>query len=69
MTIEEIKANCREGWHLNPNEKVINGILKGINRNDGLCPCNNDSVDKRCPCSNYREHDHCCCHLYLEDEE
>lgn len=66
MTIEEIKSNCCEGWHLNPNEKIVNGILKGINRNNGLCPCNNDSVDKHCPCSNYREHGHCCCKLYLK---
>lgn len=69
MTIEEIRKNCKVGWHLNPNEKAVNGILKGINRNDGDCPCNNYSIDKRCPCSNYREKDHCCCHLYLKDEE
>ena len=69
MTIEEIRKNCKAGWHLNPNEKSVNGILKGINRNDGDCPCNNDSIDKRCPCSNYREKDHCCCHLYMKDEE
>ena len=69
MTIEEIRKNCKAGWHLNPNEKAVNGILKGINRNNGDCPCNNDSIDKRCPCSNYREKDHCCCHLYLKDDE
>lgn len=69
MAIEEIRKNCKVGWHLNPNEKAVNGILKGINRNNGDCPCNNDSIDKRCPCSNYREKDHCCCHLYLKDEE
>ncbi len=67
MTIEEIKKNCREGWHLNPNEIVVNAILKGINRNNGDCPCQNDSEDKRCPCSNYREYNKCCCRLYIKD--
>lgn len=68
MTIEEIKKNCREGWHVNPNEKIVNGIMKGINKNEGNCPCDNDSEDKHCPCSNYRLHDKCCCRLYLKDE-
>ena len=68
MTIEEIKRNCREGWHVNPNERIVNGIMKGINKNEGNCPCDNDSEDKHCPCSNYRLHDKCCCRLYLKDE-
>ena len=51
--------------HLNPNEKVVNAIIKGINRCDGECPCNNDAEDKMCPCSNYRLHDKCCCQLYV----
>lgn len=67
MTLEEIKKNCKPGWHLNPNEKVVNGILKGINRNDGECPCNNDSEDKKCACSNYCLKDKCCCGLYVKD--
>lgn len=67
MTLEEIKKNCKEGWHLNPDERIVNGILKGINRNDGECPCHNDSEDKHCACSNYRLKDICCCRLYLKD--
>ena len=43
-------------------------IIKGLNRNDGECPCANDSEDKHCPCSNYREHDHCCCTLYVKEK-
>ena len=65
MTIEQAKKNCMEGWVLNPNEKVVNAIIKGINRNGGECPCNNDSYDKKCPCSNYRDKGHCCCTLYV----
>lgn len=66
MTLEEIKANIKDGWQLNPNEKVVNGIMRGLERCNGLCPCNNNSEDKRCPCSNYREHDYCCCKLYVK---
>ena len=54
------------GWVLNPNDKIVNGILKGVARNGGNCPCANDSEDKKCPCSNYRLKDKCCCGLYLK---
>jgi len=67
VDLEYVKKNCKAGWHLNPNEKVVGGIIKGINRCEGECPCANDSTEKTCPCSNYREHDHCCCSLYLKD--
>ena len=66
MTLEQIKNNIKDGWMLNPNEKIVNGILKGINRNNGECPCNNNSANKMCPCSNYRLHNHCCCTLYVK---
>ena len=64
MSIEEVKKNCKEGWIVNPNEKVVNAIIKRINKNNGNCPCVNDSIDKHCPCSNYREKDYCCCGLF-----
>lgn len=67
--LDFVKSHILEGFMLNPNEKVVNGIIKGLNRNNGECPCNNDSVDKQCPCSNYREHGHCCCTLYVKKEE
>lgn len=57
-----------ENWELNPNEKIVKGITKGIIRNNGHCPCANDSEDTKCPCSNYREHDYCCCKLYIKKE-
>lgn len=64
MTLEEVKQNCKQGWTVNPK---CNGIINGINRCEGECPCNNDSEDKHCPCSNYRLHDKCCCGLYLKN--
>lgn len=66
MTIEDIKENLREGWKLNPNEKVVSAIVKRLNKNEGICPCANDSEEKHCPCSNYRIKDKCCCSLYVK---
>ena len=43
VDLKYVKGNLREGWMLNQNEKIVNGIIKGINRCNGDCPCNNDS--------------------------
>ena len=66
VDIESVKANIKEGWQLNPNEKVVNGIIKGINRCGGDCPCANISEELKCPCSGYRLNDKCCCNLYVK---
>ena len=29
------------GWDLNPNDKVVNAILKRCEANNGECPCHN----------------------------
>ena len=68
VDLEYVKGNLREGWMLNPNEKIVNGIIKGINRCNGDCPCNNDSQEKHCPCSNYRTKDKCYCKLYVKQD-
>lgn len=67
IDLEYVQSNVKEGFIVNPNPKIVNGIIKGINRNDGECPCQNDSVDKHCPCSNFRELDKCCCTLYIKE--
>lgn len=55
----------KEGWDLNPSDKVVNNIIRAIERNNGECPCySNTSNDKQCPCSSYREGNGCCCGLY-----
>lgn len=56
----------KEGWILNPNDKIVNRILSMVEKNDGNCPCHNTGEDKKCPCSNYRENDVCCCKLYVK---
>ena len=65
MTLEEAKANCKEGWKVN--QKIAEAIIKRINVCNGECPCHNESYDKHCPCSNYREKDVCHCGLYIKE--
>ena len=60
----------KEGWHLNPNDKIVNAILKRIEANNGECPCENPgetAEDKKCPCKDYRENNICHCTLYVKD--
>lgn len=63
----------KPGFILNPNDKIVNGILKGIHRCGGACPCyHGDDIPKEdlmCPCKEYRENDHCRCTLYIKHEE
>lgn len=62
----------KEGWQLNPNEKVVNAILKRLQKTEGECPCINPGItkeDRMCPCKEYRENDHCCCKLYIQLDE
>ena len=56
----------KEGWGLNPNDKVVNRVLKMVERANGECPCHNTGIDKHCPCSDYRENDVCHCGLYVK---
>ena len=59
----------KPNWQLNPNDKVVNAILKRCEINNGECPCVNNSEDKHCPCSDYREKDICHCGLYIKKYE
>lgn len=61
----------KPGWILNPNEKVVNAILKRVEKNDGECPCVNPGEtreDRLCPCKSYVEDDYCCCKLYIKSD-
>jgi ferredoxin-thioredoxin reductase catalytic subunit len=68
LVYKMIQILRKNGWVLNPNDKVVNGILKMVERNDGECPCHNERLDRHCPCSDYREKDVCHCGLYLKVE-
>lgn len=58
-----MKYVIKEGWQLNPNEKVVNGITKAIKRNNGECPCVHPENDGSltCPCDGYIVRNKCCC--------
>lgn len=59
----------KDGWTLNPNKKVVEGITRALKRCNGHCPCSNKYAgtdDDICPCKAYREEDHCCCNLYIK---
>lgn len=63
--------HIKEGWQLNPNEKVVNSITKLLEKNDGMCPCthpDNDG-DLHCPCDSYLLKDKCCCNLYIRKND
>ena len=61
----------KDGWRLNPNEKVVASITKRIAICQGECPCSNPGKtveDRTCPCKEYRENDVCHCQLYVKEE-
>ena len=62
----------KPGFILNPNDKVVNAILKRCENNGGHCPCHNVDAGTGhdiCPCRHYREDDVCCCNLYIKQNE
>lgn len=59
----------KQGWKLNPNDKIVNSILRMVEKNNRECPCHNTGKDKCCPCSDYREEDICHCSLYVKENE
>ena len=64
-----IKILRKEGWDLNPNDKVVNAILSRAEKNNGECPCHNPGEtheDRLCLCKEYRENDCCHCTLYVK---
>lgn len=66
-----IAIRRKEGWILNPNDKIVNAILKRLEVTEGECPCCNPGKtkeDRMCPCKSYLEEDKCCCNLYIKDE-
>ena len=59
---------------LNPDEKIVEKILRACWKNDGFCPCSPGASDIRdvnrfCPCQDFREKKACHCNLYLPKPE
>lgn len=60
----------KDGWMLNPNDKIVKAIVNRIRINEGECPCHNPGLtreDRLCPCKEYRENDVCHCQLYIKE--
>lgn len=70
-----------QGFALNPNEKIVEGIIKGLKRNEGkhgakYCPCRRVTGDKEkdkniiCPCIYHKEEiandGRCHCMLFVK---
>lgn len=71
MELKNWKILRKDGWKINSNDKIVNGIMKGLDRCNGHCPCNNKysgTDDDICPCKAYREEDICCCQLYIKEK-
>jgi len=71
MELKNWKILRKDGWKINPNDKIVNGIMKSLDRCNGHCPCNNKysgTDDDICPCKAYREEDICCCQLYIKEK-
>ena len=66
----EFKILRKAGWDLNPDDQVVNSIIRMLDKNGGHCPCHsNDSVGHNiCPCSSYTQHNKCHCNLYVLKE-
>lgn len=66
-----IIKDAPKGFHLNENEKVVNGIERGLVRCQGHCPCHHKEEcsedDLICPCKQFREKGICVCGLYIKD--
>lgn len=66
----EFKILRKVGWDLNPDDKIVNSIIRALDRNGGHCPCHsgNEREHNICPCSAYVQHNKCYCTLYVLKE-
>lgn len=68
---QTIDVVVKDGWKLNPDEKIVNAIFRGLARTGGHCPCVHPERigHDQCPCCSYLEHDVCYCNLYIKKNE
>lgn len=67
----EFKILRKTGWDLNPDDKVVNSIIRALERNGGHCPCKHDEREghDQCPCTMYIANNVCYCGLYVKLED
>lgn len=59
-----------KGFKLNTNRKYVDGIISGILKKDGHCPCRINVDDTTlCPCDEFIKTGICKCRLFLPIED
>ena len=65
-----INLTPKEGYQLNPDNKLVNAIVRAIGESDGHCM--NRHIKHRgcdiCPCDEYLLYNNCMCKLYVKSE-
>ena len=59
-----------KGYRLNPDTDYVAGIIRGIHKREGHCPCRVNVDDTTlCPCDEFVEEGICACNLFIPIEE
>ena len=64
----EIKILRKEGYEINPDDKIVNNIFRMLAVNKGHCPCHHPQRDghDQCPCHDWIANSKCYCGLYVK---
>lgn len=59
-----------KNYRINPNKKLVDTIMEGLQRKDGHCPCRLNVDDTTlCPCDEFVKDGICKCKLFIPIEE
>ena len=59
-----------KNFRINPNKKLVETIVEGLQRKDGHCPCRINVDDTTlCPCDEFIKTGICKCKLFISIEE
>lgn len=57
-----------EGYKINPDVRYTRGILDGIEKKGGYCPCQVGKIPEiMCPCEHFTYMGHCCCKMFVKE--
>ena len=55
------------GYKINPDEKHVDSIIKGLKAKEGYCPCKVQKVEGNlCPCDEFITTGECHCKLWVK---
>lgn len=59
-----------KNFRINPNKKLVEGIIEGLEKKNGHCPCRvNVDETTLCPCDEFINEGICKCKLYVPIED